>query len=171
MAARSKPANSADTKKRIDAIREATGAADEEIKLMLKECNYDPNETTARLIDSAWHRGIGCIKGAGCCLLGPTAQAIDALPPPSCVADPFCEVQSKKAKLKKKVGCSQSACWLLGISFVAPANTRIAWPHPRRRRTGRRMAARWWRPGGRRRAPAAAAAESVSGAASGAQVS
>jgi hypothetical protein len=39
-------------KKSLDAIKEATGATDDEIAAMLAECNYDANEATARLIES-----------------------------------------------------------------------------------------------------------------------
>jgi len=56
------PGRTADSSKRnapakkiqdtITTIKEATGATDEEIKHMLKECNNDANEATARLIDS-----------------------------------------------------------------------------------------------------------------------
>lgn len=35
-------------------IREATGASDEDINLMLQECNYDVNEATTRLIESGY---------------------------------------------------------------------------------------------------------------------
>ncbi len=45
---------SASSKKILDAIREATGASDEDIQMVLKECNGDVNEATARLIDSTW---------------------------------------------------------------------------------------------------------------------
>ncbi|KAK9815005.1 hypothetical protein WJX73_004668 [Symbiochloris irregularis] len=38
--------------RKVEAIREATGAAEEDIKLMLAECNNDVNETTSRLIDN-----------------------------------------------------------------------------------------------------------------------
>lgn len=38
--------------RKVELIREATGAADEDIRLMLAECNNDVNETTSRLIDS-----------------------------------------------------------------------------------------------------------------------
>lgn len=43
---------SASSKKILDAIREATGASNEDIQMVLKECNGDVNEATARLIDS-----------------------------------------------------------------------------------------------------------------------
>ena len=36
----------------LEAIREATGAADEDIRQTLAECNNDVNEATSRLIDS-----------------------------------------------------------------------------------------------------------------------
>lgn len=39
-------------KKVIEAIREATGANEEDVKAVLAECNYDVNEATNRLIDS-----------------------------------------------------------------------------------------------------------------------
>jgi hypothetical protein len=39
-------------KKILEAIRDATGANDDEISAMLAECNYDVNEATSRLIDS-----------------------------------------------------------------------------------------------------------------------
>ena len=39
-------------RKMIETIREATGATEEDIRVMLFECNYDANETTSRLIDS-----------------------------------------------------------------------------------------------------------------------
>jgi len=35
-------------------IREATGASDQDIQLVLKECNNDVNEAVARLIDSTF---------------------------------------------------------------------------------------------------------------------
>lgn len=41
-------------KKIIETIREATGASDEDIKMVLAECNNDVNEATARLIDSTF---------------------------------------------------------------------------------------------------------------------
>ena len=43
---------SAPPKKIVEAIREATGASDDDISAMLAECNYDVNEATSRLIDS-----------------------------------------------------------------------------------------------------------------------
>lgn len=43
-------------KKIIETIREATGATDEDIKMVLAECNNDVNEATARLIDSTFER-------------------------------------------------------------------------------------------------------------------
>jgi hypothetical protein len=39
-------------RKMIATIQEATGATEEDIKIMLQECNFDANETTSRLIDS-----------------------------------------------------------------------------------------------------------------------
>ena len=39
--------------RRIENIREATGAAEEDIRVMLAECNNDVDEATSRLIDSA----------------------------------------------------------------------------------------------------------------------
>ena len=39
-------------RKMIETIKEATGATEEDVKVMLFECNYDANETTSRLIDS-----------------------------------------------------------------------------------------------------------------------
>lgn len=39
-------------RKMIETIREATGATEDDIRVMLFECNYDANETTSRLIDS-----------------------------------------------------------------------------------------------------------------------
>lgn len=43
---------SAPSKQIVDAIREATGASDEDISVVLAECNYDVNEATTRLINS-----------------------------------------------------------------------------------------------------------------------
>lgn len=43
-------------KKIMEAIKAATGASEEEIKLTLAECNFDVNEATSRLIDSEWER-------------------------------------------------------------------------------------------------------------------
>jgi len=43
---------SAPPKKIVEAIREATGASDDDISAILAECNYDVNEATSRLIDS-----------------------------------------------------------------------------------------------------------------------
>jgi NACalpha-BTF3-like transcription factor len=40
------------SKRILETIREATGASDEDIQMVLKECNNDVNEATARLIDS-----------------------------------------------------------------------------------------------------------------------
>lgn len=53
---------SASSKKIIDAIREATGASDEDIQMVLKECNGDVNEATARLIDSTWLFYFECVS-------------------------------------------------------------------------------------------------------------
>ena len=39
-------------RKMIETIREATGATEDDIRVMLFECNFDANETTSRLIDS-----------------------------------------------------------------------------------------------------------------------
>ena len=39
-------------RKIVDAIKDATGASEEDISAMLAECNYDVNEATTRLIDS-----------------------------------------------------------------------------------------------------------------------
>lgn len=39
-------------RKMIETIREATGATEDDIRVMLEECNFDANETTSRLIDS-----------------------------------------------------------------------------------------------------------------------
>ena len=50
----------APTRKIVDAIREATGASDEDISAMLAECNYDVNEATSRLIDSELIKRDGC---------------------------------------------------------------------------------------------------------------
>lgn len=36
----------------IETIQEATGATEDDIRVMLEECNFDANETTSRLIDS-----------------------------------------------------------------------------------------------------------------------
>lgn len=41
-------------RKMIETIKEATGATEEDIRVMLFECNYDANETTSRLIDSKY---------------------------------------------------------------------------------------------------------------------
>jgi len=41
-----------DVKMVVQTIKEATGATEEDVKLMLEECNFDANETTSRLIDS-----------------------------------------------------------------------------------------------------------------------
>jgi hypothetical protein len=46
--------NKGSASKIIAAIREATGASVEDIQMVLKECNHDVNEATARLIDSTW---------------------------------------------------------------------------------------------------------------------
>jgi NACalpha-BTF3-like transcription factor len=40
------------SKKTLDAIKEATGASEEDISAMLSECGNDVNEATARLIES-----------------------------------------------------------------------------------------------------------------------
>ncbi len=40
-------------KQLIERIKEATNATDEVIMHTLEECNYDPNEATTRLIESA----------------------------------------------------------------------------------------------------------------------
>lgn len=40
-------------RKMIETIQEATGATEGDIRVMLEECNFDANETTSRLIDSA----------------------------------------------------------------------------------------------------------------------
>lgn len=42
----------------IERIKEATGASEEDVTAMLKECNYDVNDTTNKLIDSK------CFEGA-----------------------------------------------------------------------------------------------------------
>jgi len=55
---------SASSKKILDAIREATGASDEDIQMVLKECNGDVNEATARLIDSTWWCLLGMLFGS-----------------------------------------------------------------------------------------------------------
>jgi hypothetical protein len=39
-------------RKTLDAIRDATGASEDDISAMLAECNYDVNEATAKLIES-----------------------------------------------------------------------------------------------------------------------
>jgi NACalpha-BTF3-like transcription factor len=39
-------------KKIIEAIKEATGASEDDISAMLAECNYDANEATSRLVES-----------------------------------------------------------------------------------------------------------------------
>ena len=39
-------------RKTMDAIRDATGASEDDISAMLAECNYDVNEATAKLIES-----------------------------------------------------------------------------------------------------------------------
>lgn len=39
-------------RKMIETIKEATGASEDDIRVILQECNYDANETTSRLIDS-----------------------------------------------------------------------------------------------------------------------
>lgn len=44
------------SQKIVAMIREATGASDEDINLMLEECNYDVNEATTRLIESGCSR-------------------------------------------------------------------------------------------------------------------
>ena len=56
------------SKKVVEAIRDATGARDDEINAMLAECNWDVNEATSRLIDSEC-----CLSGDGrlCCLRPP----------------------------------------------------------------------------------------------------
>lgn len=41
----------------VFAIKEATGATEDEISAMLAECNYDVNEATTRLIDSEFRVG------------------------------------------------------------------------------------------------------------------
>jgi hypothetical protein len=43
---------SAAPRKTLDAIRDATGASEDDISAMLAECNYDVNEATAKLIES-----------------------------------------------------------------------------------------------------------------------
>ena len=44
-----------ETERRVlEAIREATGAADEDIRQTLAECGNDVNEATSRLVDSEW---------------------------------------------------------------------------------------------------------------------
>ena len=40
------------TKQLLERIKEATGADEEVITHTLEQCNYDPNEATARLIES-----------------------------------------------------------------------------------------------------------------------
>ncbi len=44
-------------RKVVQAITEVTGATEEDVRLMLEECNYDANETTSRLIDSKFDLG------------------------------------------------------------------------------------------------------------------
>ena len=64
---------SASSKKILDAIREATGASDEDIQMVLKECNGDVNEATARLIDSTWWCLLECFSVRSSAQCGPSS--------------------------------------------------------------------------------------------------
>ena len=55
-------------RKIVDAIKDATGASEEDISAMLAECNYDVNEATTRLVES--ELGINRV----CCSMGPDAR-------------------------------------------------------------------------------------------------
>jgi hypothetical protein len=63
------PARTAESKKQPPAkavvaeIKSATGATEDEISAMLAECNYDVNEATTRLIDSALNTAKPAFQG------------------------------------------------------------------------------------------------------------
>lgn len=48
------------TKQLLERIKEATGADEEVITHTLEQCNNDPNEATARLIESKPHAAAVC---------------------------------------------------------------------------------------------------------------
>ncbi|CAK0752488.1 hypothetical protein CVIRNUC_002150 [Coccomyxa viridis] len=47
------------SRKTIETIKDATGASEEDIMVMLQECNNDVNETTSRLIDNPFSQVLG----------------------------------------------------------------------------------------------------------------
>lgn len=50
-------------RKVIEMMKEATGASDDEVCLMLQLCDGDPNKATEALLSSGWGLGWGCLLG------------------------------------------------------------------------------------------------------------
>lgn len=75
-------------------LPQATGASEEDVQTMLAMCNYDANETTSRLLESAW---VAPAQAGPLCGMHYTHTCILPLH-----ADPFSQVVSKKDKKLKK---------------------------------------------------------------------
>ena len=82
-------------KRVLEAIREATGAAEDDIKQVLAECNNDVNEATSRLIDSEQP----CLQYSWPLFACQQQQAVLTQVP----ADPYEVVAKKKKKAVRKL--------------------------------------------------------------------
>ena len=99
------------TKQLLERIKEATGADDEVITHTLEQCNYDPNEATARLIESKSEQAFSCCLSTTHCTL--PAHWVH-------YADPFSEFVSKN-KRKQQVGHVATASFMCVRSRLSRA--------------------------------------------------